>query len=89
MLWGEELKGKRVVTKNKPAVAIISPDIMKLLRFFFLQCLKFNLAFCAKHIPSESNVADALSRFQMERFQQLAPSAAKTGIPVPQFLWTI
>ncbi len=98
VLWGEQLKGKRIVIRsdNKPAVAIINkqtskcPDIMKLLRFFVLQCLKFNLAFCAKHIPGESNdIADALSRFQMERFRQVAPGAAETGIPVPPFLWTI
>ena len=31
---------------------------------FILQCLKFNLAFCAKHIVvKNNNIAVALSRF--------------------------
>lgn len=98
VLWGDKLKGKRIILRsdNKPVVAIINkqsskcPHIMKLLRFFILQCLKSNVAFCAKHIPGKlNNKADALSRFQMERFRQIAPEAAGTGTPVPQFLWTI
>ncbi len=98
VLWGDQLKGKRIILRsdNMPAVAIINkqlskcPHIMKLLRFFILQRLKSNVAFCVKHIPGKSNnKADALSRFQMERFRQIAPDAARISTPVPQFLWTI
>ena len=60
---------------------------MKLLRFFKLQCQKSNAAFCAKQIPKKlNNKGDALPRYQMERFRQIAPDAAEIGTLVPQFL---
>ena len=98
VLWGEWLKGKRIVLRsdNTSVVAILNkqtskcPKIMKLLRFFVLQCLKLNLGFCAKHIPGKENViADALSRFQMVRFREVAPNAEVKGTPVPKFLWNL
>ena len=98
VLWGEWLKGKRIVLRsdNTSVVAILNkqtskcPKIMKLLRFFVLQCLKLNLGFCAKHIPGKENViADALSRFQMVRFREVAPNAEVKGTPVPKFLWSL
>jgi hypothetical protein len=98
VLWGNRLKGKRIILRcdNEAVVCIINkqtskcPLIMKLLRFFVLQCLKNNLAFSARHVPGkENNVADALSRFQMERFRQAAPNAKEKGLPVPEFLWNL
>ena len=97
-LWGHLLKGKRIILRcdNKAVVAIINkqtskcPKIMKMVRFFVLQCLKFNVTFYANHIPGkENNIADALSRFQMRRFRELAPQAAPEGTPVPEFLWDL
>jgi len=98
VLWGDLLIGKRIVIRsdNKAVVYIInkqtskSPDIMKLVRFFVLQCLKSNLGFCAKHIAGkQNNIADALSRFQEDRFRELAPTAAAVPTQVPQFLWNL
>ena len=97
-LWGNLLKGKRIIIRsdNAAAVAIINkqsskcPIIMRLVRFFVLQCLKSNLAFSAQHISGKANtVADALSRFQMRRFREAAPDADLTGTPVPSFLWDL
>ncbi|XP_072051535.1 uncharacterized protein [Amphiura filiformis] len=98
VLWGEQLTGKRIMLRsdNMPVVKIINkqsskcPQIMKLVRFFVLQCLKLNLAFCARHIPGKVNdIADALSRFQMNRFRAVAPQAEPAATPVPEFLWTL
>ena len=98
VLWGHTLSGKRIILRsdNEAVVVIVNkqtskcPHVMKLMRFMVLQCLKHNILFCAKHIPGKRNdIADALSRFQMERFRELAPKAAAVGIPVPAFLWTL
>ena len=98
VLWGHQLVGKRIILRsdNEAVVAIINkqtsrcPYVMKLLRFLVLQCMKFNLHLCARHISGKSNnVADALSRFQMARFREVAPQADALGTPVPVFLWTL
>ena len=69
VLWGDSLKGKRIFIRsdNQAVVAIINkqtsrcPDIMKLVRFFVLQCLKLSLSFKARHIPGIDNaIADSL-----------------------------
>ena len=69
VLFGPSLRGKRIIvrTDNEAVVSIVNrqtskcPEIMKLLRFVVLQCLKNNVAFSARHIPGcENNVADAL-----------------------------
>jgi hypothetical protein len=87
-LWGDQLKGKKIVLRcdNESVVAIINKQtskcqsLMKLVRFFVLQCLKNNVIFCARHVPGkDNNIADALSRFQMSRFWEAAPGAR----PVP------
>ncbi len=98
VLWGDRLRGKRIVLRsdNEGVVIILNkqtsrcPEIMKLVRFLVLQCLKVNLAFTAKHIPGKlNNIADALSRFQMPRFWKEAPTAKASGLPVPAFLWQL
>ena len=59
-------------------------------RFFILQCLKSNITFSALHIPGkDNNIADALSRFQVQRFRALAPDAELVGAEIPEFLWKI
>ena len=98
VIWGNSLKGKRIIIRsdNAAVVAIINKqsskcsEIMKLVRFFVLQCLKFNVSFSARHIPGiDNNIADSLSRFQMGRFWDAAPEATTTGVVIPHFLWNI
>jgi len=98
VVWGELLRGKKIIIRsdNKAVVAIVNkqtsrcPTIMKLVRFFVLQCLKLNITFCARHIAGKNNnVADALSRFQMGRFREAAPTADVEPTTVPTFLWNL
>lgn len=98
VLWGESLSGRRIIIRsdNESVVAIINkqssrcPEVMKLLRFFILQCLKLNILFAARHIAGKDNdIADALSRFQVHRFRELAPGAEERGLEVPAFLWRL
>ena len=98
VLWGHSLQGKRIVLRcdNEAVVAIINkqsskcPQIMRLLRFFVLQCLKNSVVFSARHVAGRNNdVADALSRFQMQKFWKIAPGAKPEGLPVPAFLWDL
>ena len=71
ILWGNVQRGKRIIlrTDNSCVVAILNkqtskcPQIMKLVLFFVLQCLKCNLSFHAKHIPGTSVVSGPLSTF--------------------------
>ncbi|KAJ1098683.1 hypothetical protein NDU88_003790 [Pleurodeles waltl] len=50
--------------------------VLKLLRVFLLKCLQFNVLFKARYVPGVNNdLADALSRFQWQRFRGLAPGA--------------
>jgi hypothetical protein len=43
-----------------------------------------SFSFTAKHIPGSSNdIADALSRFQFQRFRSLAPGAAAHPFSLP------
>ena len=97
-IWGHSLKGKRIIIRsdNAAVVSIINkqsskcPAIMKLVRFFVLQCLKYNLSFHSRHISGiANNVADALSRHQMGRFWAAAPGSAPVGKQVPPFLWQL
>ena len=40
--------------------------------------------FTARHVPGKSNaIADAISRFEFQRFRQLAPYASPTATQVP------
>ena len=73
-----------IVTDNKPITQIWqsgtspSPRLMVLIRrmFFFAGENGFNLTF--KHIPGSKNeIANAISRFQEQRFRALAPDANK------------
>ena len=97
-IWGESLSGKRVLFRsdNQSVVAIINkqssqcPLIMRLVRYFVLQCLRWNVMFRSVHIPGVQNdISDALSRFQVSRFRALAPEAKEVGEVVPQVLWRI
>ena len=80
---------------NKAVVSIINtktskiPRIMDLLRPITLFTLQHtgNFTLTAVHVPGLQNgIADSLSRFQMERFRELAPEASPTGYPIPPSL---
>lgn len=95
-IWGERLKGKRVrwLCDNLGVVQAVnrqtanSPPVVLLLRQFVLKCLLLNSHCTAVHVPGvDNNIADALSRFQWERFRELAPRAEEAGIPCPGHLW--
>lgn len=50
-------------------------DLMIFVRKLVLVCLSYNIVFKAEHIPDLSNnLADALSRLQLQAFRQLAPA---------------
>ena len=92
ILWGPCWCGKRIFMwcDNKSVVASInskhskSPRVMDLIRAITLQTLKYNFAFTAIHIPGlDNSIADSLSRFQMDRFRTLAPSASPTASTIP------
>jgi hypothetical protein len=57
---------------------------MDLLRPIVLCTLKNNFMFTAKHVRGIDNgIADSLSRFQMDRFKQLAPLASPLPCVIP------
>ena len=83
-LWGHEWQRKRILfhCDNMATVDIISKgrskvkSIMKLMRkLTFLAALN-NYVIHAKHIEGiRNNIADSISRYQMQRFRVLAPDA--------------
>lgn len=97
-LWFPHFSGKRIQfwCDNESVVAIINsghskaPRIMDLLRFLVLLSMKHNFFVRARHVPGVSNdIADALSRFQDERFRASAPKAQKTPCTIPPSLMTL
>ena len=96
--WGHEWAGRRVVfvTDNKPITQIWekgstpTPKLMSIVRRLYLHAAISHFSISFKHIFSYHNaVADALSRFQMERFRRLAPHADKTPTPIPADVWQL
>ena len=89
-LWGQSWGQKRILfyCDNLATVQIITkgrskvPSIMKLMRkLTYLSCV-LNFTVHAKHIPGVKNeIADALSRFQMDKFFRLAPQADPSLTP--------
>ena len=96
--WGHLWQGRRivVVTDNKPITQIWSsgstpaPDLMALTRRLFLFAAQNHFSISFKHILGHFNpVADALSRFQVERFRQLMPTADVHPTAIPETVWDI
>ena len=57
---------------------------MKLVRELFLCTAHMNFTIISKHVPGkDNNIADLLSRFNMQVFHQLAPHAHLTPVMVP------
>jgi hypothetical protein len=47
----------------------------------------YNFAIYSEHLPGKLNfLADSLSRFQIEKFRQLAPDSEATATPCPEYL---
>nr|XP_034994623.1 uncharacterized protein LOC118096659 [Zootoca vivipara] len=97
-LWAEEFRNRRVCfrTDNQAVVSVMSRQssrstrVSALLRAFVLRSLELNLHFTAKFVPGVNNdIADALSRFQMDRFRLLAPEAQQCPEPFPESLWNL
>ena len=61
---------------------------MDLVRFLVLISMKHNFLVRARHVPGVNNeIADALSRFQVQRFRELTPGADQTPcIILPSFM---
>ena len=94
--WGGKWQGKRMVfcTDNLPISQIWdtgsskSPDLMSLIRKIYFLAAKLQFTISFKHIMGTFNpIADALSRFQVHRFQQLAPFADSIATTVPPIVW--
>ena len=90
--WGPCWSGKRICffTDNKPITEIWdsgstrSDNLMHLIRALYFIAVQEQFTVSFKHIPGQINpVADALSRFQIHRFHQHAPSANKSPTPLP------
>lgn len=97
-IWGEGLSNQRVrfMCDNLGVVQVVNrqsanyPPVVRLLRHLVLKGLEFNAQFTAIHLPGVCNlIADSLSRFQGERFQELAPRADTKGILCPARLWNL
>jgi hypothetical protein len=91
-VWGHKIQNKRlcIFTDNAALVSVLQrqtskePLVMCLVRDLVLMCLRNNLVLTAKHVPGEHNaIADALSRFQMERFRILCPRAEQLPVEIP------
>ena len=97
-IWGDDLRNKKILFRvDNLAVAHIvnsmtskSDNVMTILRAFTLRCLQLNIAVKAQHLSGCSNTAaDALSRFQFQKFRELVPGADPCPTPVPDQLWII
>ena len=97
-LWGEAFANKRILfhCDNESVVHIVNskrshiPRVMNLVRHLTLLTLKYNFYLKTKHIEGKKNeIADSLSRFQMDRFRLLAPHAEQTPCPIPLVLLEI
>ena len=82
--WGNKWKGQRIIflTDNKPITCIWdkgsspTPALMTLVRKLFLIAVQNQFSVAFKHIPGKLNpIADALSRFSVERLRTLKPGA--------------
>ena len=94
--WGHQWAGQRIVfmTDNLPITQIWdkgttpTPHIMEIVRRLFLLAVQCNFSVAFKYIPGILNpIADALSRFQEERFRILMPDAATHPTQIPPQVW--
>ena len=91
--WGDRWRGKRVTfhCDCEPVVFAVSkltspsPNMMHLIRTLFMIAARSQFEFRVLHIPGVTNqVADALSRGQIDRFRLLCPGSDRSPtIPSP------
>lgn len=91
-VWGHNWRRQRILFKvdNEAVVAILNsrtsrdPHIMVLLRSLLFASARFGFTFSAEHVAGVHNgIADALSRFNMQVFQSLAPNANQDPVEIP------
>ena len=96
-LWGPMWVSRRVefFCDNESVVAVLSSgtsrdlNLMVLLRYLALLEVRHSFSFTASSVRGKANpVADALSRFQFQRFRHLAPLAEQAPRPIPPALLT-
>ena len=89
--WGHQWSAKRVAfcSDNTAVVEVLrsgtsrDSNLMVLLRHLSLLAARHSFVFTARHVPGKSNaIADAISRFESQRFHQLAPYASPTASPI-------
>ena len=94
-LWGSQWTSRRIKfhCDNLGVVEVINsrkskvPRVMDLVRDLTLCTLRHNFYFQAVHVLGKhNNIADSLSRCQMERFRQLAPQFRTSPDPIPACL---
>lgn len=97
-LWGPVFANRRILVETNNKVVLYSVNCSltmnwmrdKVLRQLVFRCLKCNVWLKAKYTPRIlNNVADSLSRLQMDCFWSLLPEADVTGIPCPDHLWKV
>lgn len=95
-LWGHEMSNQCVLffTDNEALVHVINKQsckdkpLMSFVRKLVSICLRHNIVFKAKHIPGiYNNLADSLSRLQVQTFRRLAPAHMdQCPTEIPRFL---
>ena len=94
-VWGPQWVSKRVLflSDNSSVVEILrsgtsrAPTIMSLVRYLCLLAARHSFSFTASPVRGKCNpIADALSRFQFQRFRRLAPDADPNQTQIPQQL---
>ena len=97
--WTNKLINRTVIVRcnNSSAVQMVNnttsgcKNCMYLLRHLTLRSLKVNFRIFTQYLTSQANeLADALSRNQMERFFRLAPpDVNRDADPIPAELWPV
>ena len=94
-LWGHQWVSRRVefFCDNESVVAVLKSgtsrdkNVMVLLRYLTILAIHHSFSFAASSVRGKANpVADALCRFQFQRFRRLEPQADPTPSPIPASL---
>ena len=96
IIWGHLMHNQRITffTDNEALVHVINKNscrdkfLMSFVQRLVLVCLQNNILFRARHVPVIKNdLADALSRLQIQRFRRLAPAPMQLApVPIPTVL---
>lgn len=98
LLWGKSWSRRKIIffCDNEAAVHIINkgrssiPFINRFIRRLTWASVLGNFIIRAAHIPGLDNkIADALSRFEFQKFHRLCPGAAPSSLPCPPFHHTV